>query len=116
MNFNAHLLACLACVICFPSIAFAQSPFQKERSVCIAELRGNDPKTQINLRSGPSTDKENVGYGIPGDLVYLLSKSPPEIDLATDNQGNTWYRVGFPSTGASGWIRADFLVRYCAYD
>jgi hypothetical protein len=97
-------------------MALAQSSFQRQRSICLAELRGNDPKTQINLRSGPSIDTENVGYGVPGDLVYLLSKNPPETDVATDNQGNNWYRVGFPASGASGWIRADFLVRYCAYD
>lgn len=79
-------------------------------------LVANDPNARITLRSGPGTNYPSRGYGLAGDLVYLLTEvGPPEVDMAPDNQGNTWFRVGFPSSGAIGWMREDFLSTYCEY-
>lgn len=91
--------------------------FQGQQSLCIATLIAQNPNARINLRSGPGTYFESEGYGLVGDNVYILSKMPPEADYAEDRQGNLWYRVGFPRSGASGWIREDFLKRlHCDYD
>jgi hypothetical protein len=111
----------LAVAIATPTLAIpaaiAQAqPFGREQSHCTANLTARDRQTQITLRSGPGTTYRSLGYGLVGDFVYLLtSVGPPEVDAQVDHQGNTWFRVGFPNSGAKGWIREDFLNRRCAY-
>lgn len=98
------------------SPARAQYNFARERSQCIAELTANTPGSRITLRSGPSTNYTSLGYGLVGDIVYVLTEDgPPELDYGVDSAGATWYRVGFPGSGASGWIREDFLDMRCEY-
>lgn len=107
----------LAVAIATPTAAIAQSqPFGREQSHCTANLTAHDHQARITLRSGPGTTYRSLGYGLVGDFVYILtSDGPPEVDAQVDHQGNTWFRVGFPASGAKGWIRADFLARRCAY-
>jgi hypothetical protein len=97
--------------------ASAQSRIPKnEMSYCAATLIGKTPGSRINLRSGPSTNYQEQGYGLVGDRVHLLRSSggtPQDLATAKDTQGSTWYRVGFPESGARGWIRQDFISREC---
>lgn len=93
--------------------AVDQIPFNTQRTLCVAELISKDTNAQINLRSGAGVEQKIVGYGLPGDLVYILGNKPPEPDVAGDKQGKVWYRVGFPQSKAVGWIRQDFLKKYC---
>ncbi len=88
-------------------------PFEGQQTLCVARLTSQDANAQINLRAGAGTNQRLVGYGVPGDLVYVLGRRPPEPDFAKDSQGKTWQRVGFPSSRIMGWIREDFLVKYC---
>ncbi len=98
--------------------ATAQSKIpEREQSYCMATLTAETPGSQINLRSGPSANYQKQGYGLVGDRVHLL-RSIPNGDANTlavnqDRQGFDWYRVGFPKSGARGWIRADFLMPEC---
>ncbi len=94
----------------------SQHSFSSERSLCTAILVAQVTNSRINLRSGPGTNYRNLGYGLVGDFVYILSSLPPEADFKKDQQGYLWYRVGFPKSGAVGWIRQDFLKFQCAYD
>jgi SH3-like domain-containing protein len=96
--------------------ALSQHSFSSERSLCTATLVAEAKDSRINLRSGPGTNYRNLGYGLVGDFVYVLSELPPEADVRQDDQGYLWYRVGFPKSGAVGWIRKDFLMFQCAYD
>lgn len=96
--------------------AYSQRPFGREQSHCSARLTANEFNARITLRSGPGTQYGSRGYGVVGDLVYLLTEvGPPEVDSVVDNQGLTWFRVGFPRSRAIGWIREDFLNRSCEY-
>ena len=99
-----------------PAPAQSKIP-DREQSYCMATLTAETPGSRINLRSGPSTNYQQQGYGLAGDRVHML-RSIPNGDpntLATgqDGQGFDWYRVGFPKSGARGWIRADFLMPEC---
>ena len=94
--------------------ALAQHTFPGDRSHCVATLTANNPNSRINLRSGAGTNYRYLGYGLVGDNVYVLTNRPPEYDYEFDNQGYGWIRVGFPVSGAQGWIREDFLNVECA--
>lgn len=98
------------------TIASEQQHFEQQRSLCTAKLIANNPDSRINFRSGPGTQYQRLGYGLVGDQVYILASSPPEADYEKDSQGYIWYRVGFPESGAKGWMRADLLQRSCRYD
>ncbi len=103
--------ALLAATLSLP--ARAQHHFSGQRSHCHALLQANDPGSRITLRAGPGTQHTSRGYGLVGDRVHVLTSTPPELDYSTDRQGYLWYRVGFPGSGASGWIRKDFLDLRC---
>ncbi len=92
---------------------FAQYTFANERSHCQATLTANEPNSRITLRSGAGSNYRSLGYGLVGDRVQVLTLSPPELDYQEDSQGSLWYRVGFPRSGAKGWIRQDFLRMQC---
>jgi len=67
-----------------------------------AYLRAADPNSRINLRDAPSSSARQVGYGLVGDRVFILEQTP-------GSDGYFWYRVRFPNSGATGWIRGDFI-------
>jgi hypothetical protein len=66
-----------------------------------AQLIADQPGSQINLRSQPTTDSDSKGYGLVGDPVMLLR--------STTASDGTWYFVKFDKSGAEGWIRGDFI-------
>jgi hypothetical protein len=73
----------------------------------VLTLTARDRGTHINLRSQPTANSRSVGYGVPGDLAYMLQcvqdRDTPGSDL-------NWCKVQFPQSGAVGWIRSDFLI------
>ncbi|MBE9226987.1 SH3 domain-containing protein [Phormidium sp. LEGE 05292] len=91
----------------------SQHSFGNQRSQCEATLTTIDKNTRITLRQGPGMDYRSNGYGLVGDRGYILTVIPPDIDYKKDRQGYGWYRVGFPKSGLSGWIREDFLRVKC---
>jgi hypothetical protein len=93
--------------------AFAQHTFSGKTSYCTATLTAKQRSTKIALRKSPGTKYLTLGYGLVGDRVFVLSSSAPELDAHQDSQGHIWYRVGFPRSGAKGWIRQDFLRMKC---
>ncbi|MDY6937317.1 MAG: SH3 domain-containing protein [Cyanobacteriota bacterium] len=95
------------------SSALAHDAFEGEHFQCHATLTAMDSNAQINLRSGPGTDYDSLGYGLVGDEVAVLTIVPPEVDYEIDEFGYGWYRVGFNDSGAKGWIREDLLEVTC---
>jgi len=67
-----------------------------------ATLTAQTPDSQINVRSAPTTTAASPHYGVVGDRVEVLRE--------TIQDGDRWNYVKF-SSGAEGWIRADF-IRY----
>jgi uncharacterized protein YgiM (DUF1202 family) len=112
-NLAVVSLTVAVAVAILPAKVFAQYTFPRERSQCDAILTAVDSNSHINLRSGPGTNYRSLGYGLVGDRVYLLTNIPPELDSHQDAQGYFWYRVGFPNSGAKGWIREDLMKRQC---
>ena len=89
---------------------------RSEMSYCMATLTGETPDSRINLRSGPSTKSQPEGFGLVGDRVHILRKpggTPQDLAITKDRQGFSWYKVGFPESGARGWIRHDFISPEC---
>lgn len=66
-----------------------------------AQLIADQPESQINLRSQPTTTSDAKGYGLVGDPVMLLR--------STEASDGTWYFVKFDESGAEGWVRGDFI-------
>jgi len=98
-----------------PASAQSKIP-DSEMSYCAATLIGQTPGARINLRSGPGTNYQQKGYGLVGDSVHILKKpggTPRDKAIATDRQGATWYKVGFPKSGVRGWVRQDFMTFEC---
>jgi hypothetical protein len=67
-----------------------------------AQLIAAQPEARINLRSQPTTNSEQKGYGLVGDPVQLLRTTQA-------GDGYDWYYVKFEQSGAEGWIRSDFI-------
>jgi uncharacterized protein YgiM (DUF1202 family) len=81
-----------------PRSSSASSTSSSGRSATISV---SDPGSPINVRSGAGTDSEvqDVAYG--GDRIQIT-------DREQGSDGQTWYKVEFES-GASGWVRSDFI-------
>ena len=67
-----------------------------------ARIIGAEPGSRVNVREAPSTNAPSPHFGLVGDRVTIL-------DQITGRDGYTWYYVEFPSSGAQGWIRGDFI-------
>lgn len=65
-------------------------------------LVAEDSKAQINVRTGPSVSFESRHYGLVGDKVLIVGSSQ-------SSDGSTWYQIKFPTSGADGWVRKDFI-------
>lgn len=78
------------------------SGIQPTTAVSEAVLTASDPNSQINLRATPSVTGKYLGYGLVNDRVKVINKI-----ISAD--GNTWYEVKFPRSGAQGWIHGDFV-------
>lgn len=114
MNKLLTLVATLAATTLVPATAaLAEYTFSDERSHCVAHLTADDPDSYITLRSGPGKKYEDIGYGLVGDFVYILKADGPRGNARGDGEGYNWFRVGFPDSGAQGWIREDLLHLDC---
>ncbi|HIK28420.1 MAG: SH3 domain-containing protein [Oscillatoriaceae bacterium SKW80] len=93
------------------------NPFPGLDSYCEATLRGKQRDARINVREGAGLNYRVLHYGISGDRVMLLRETangdPEKLAVRTDKQGYNWYRVGFPKTRATGWVRGDLLEPEC---
>lgn len=63
-------------------------------------LDREDPRAQIDVRTGPGMNYESPHFGRVGDEVTYLDSSRSE-----DGSENIWYKVKFASSGAEGWIQ-----------
>jgi SH3-like domain-containing protein len=88
-----------------PSGGYGSQPVPSGNRVgtLVAHGRGS----QINLRSQPTINSRAVGYGLAGDQVNIL-----ECQQDTDTPGSdlNWCKVQFLVSGATGWIRSDFII------
>jgi serine/threonine protein kinase, bacterial len=57
-----------------------------------------------NIRTGPGTSYPALHIAYPGDRVRI-------IDSGRDKGGYLWYKVYFPTSGASGWIAGQLIDR-----
>ncbi len=82
-----------------------------ETSYCSGELVTNNPNSRINVRAGAGLGYTTIHYGMPGDTVDFLSqyRNPSELMVVDDNNGVSWYQIGFPESRAYGWVRHDFV-------
>jgi Bacterial SH3 domain len=64
-----------------------------------------------DVREGAGVDYSITHYGMPGDTVHFLNRdgNPKELMVEEDVNGVSWYQVGFPDSGAYGWVRRDFV-------
>ncbi|MBW4537720.1 MAG: SH3 domain-containing protein [Myxacorys chilensis ATA2-1-KO14] len=61
-----------------------------------------DYNTPINIRTEASTTAKIRHIGYAGDEVTLLARR-------TGSDKAYWYQVKFPKSGATGWVRGDFV-------
>lgn len=70
--------------------------------VRVAYLSAQQPGSQINLRSQPTTQSDVEGQGLAGDEIQLLR-------LAEGEGGYSWYYLKVSPAGKAGWVRGDFI-------
>jgi SH3-like domain-containing protein len=87
------------------SSAYGSGPVNQSNR--IGTLTAHSNGSQINVRSQPTAQSRAVAYGLAGDQVNIL-----ECVLDTDTTGSTlnWCKVQFLVSGATGWVRSDFIV------
>lgn len=66
-----------------------------------AVITGSVPGSRVNVRSAPTLTAAAPSYGLVGDRVEILDQTKGEDSY-------TWYYVQFAS-GATGWVRSDFV-------
>lgn len=66
-------------------------------------LTAQSAGAQINVRSAPSVSASTPHYGVPGDTVTLEQ-------YVNGSDGYIWYNVRFNTSGATGWVRGDFVT------
>ena len=66
-------------------------------------LNAKDPRSRINIRSGPSISSRPQHYGLPGDSVDVIRNT-------RSSDGYEWYFVKFHQSGATGWVREDLIM------
>ncbi|MEB3359437.1 MAG: SH3 domain-containing protein [Synechococcales bacterium] len=73
----------------------------------IGTLVAHERGSQINLRSASTVQSRAIGYGLGGDRVNIL-----ECVQDTDSPGSdlNWCQVQFLESGATGWVRSDFII------
>jgi hypothetical protein len=69
----------------------------------VGYLTAQSADAKINVRSAPNTSASTPHYGIPGDAVTLEQ-------YASGADGYVWYNVRFNTSGATGWVRGDFVT------
>jgi hypothetical protein len=62
----------------------------------------NDPRSYVNLRSGPSTQARKLGKLYQGNTVDILSRGEGQHD------GMWWAYVRTPN-GGTGFVRDDYV-------
>jgi len=87
-----------------PKNAFKFCSNSNTQNTDFVRLYADDPNSRIRLRSRPSTNAPDKGYGLVGDRVKVL-------ETTKGQHGYTWYKVRFPKSGAIGWIRGDLIRR-----
>lgn len=88
------------------SSSFGSAPAQGSGQR-IGTLVAHDRDSQINLRSQSTVQSRAIGYGLAGDRVNILQCTQ---DTDTPGSNLNWCRVQFLESGATGWIRSDFIV------
>lgn len=66
-------------------------------------LWAQDAGSPINIRDGASIQAYARHIGYRGDQVKVLQRTP-------SGDGYCWYQVKFAQSGATGWVRGDFIV------
>lgn len=96
----------------FPTLtppATAQEEVSIRNGECSSRVIGEEPGSQINMRSGPGTDFEIRGYVLVGQIVNNLTSDASTRVTRQDSQGNTWRQVEYLPSRTRGWMRTDFL-------
>lgn len=73
----------------------------------VGTLVAHDRGSQINLRSQATVRSRAIGYGLAGDRVNILQCAQ---DTDTSGSDLNWCRVQFLESGATGWVRSDFII------
>ncbi|MEM9212944.1 MAG: hypothetical protein AAGD25_01075 [Cyanobacteria bacterium P01_F01_bin.150] len=83
----------------------------RDVSYCSTSLTARELDAQINIRHGPGTAYDAEHYGLVDDWVDILNQNgnPNAWMSGFDNEGYSWYQIGFPASRAYGWVREDFL-------
>lgn len=67
-----------------------------------ARIDGNQPRSRVNVRTGPGQRFEAVSFVQVGDYVEVVGQ-------AFSSNCDTWAKVRIPVTRQTGWVRSDFI-------
>ena len=119
MQLGAILATSMLTVLSIPSAAIARDngagigySSRRDVSYCSTSLTAREREAEINVRHGPGTVYAAEHYGLVNDWVDILNQNgnPNAWMSGQDNDGYSWYQVGFPESRAYGWVREDFLI------
>lgn len=99
--------------VCYNSISVSSDAIQAFVTPAYSGSSGSSGTTlplydyvngdSVNMRSGPGTEYNKLGSYNTGTSVEIL-------DTVTNSSGETWYQVEILSSGATGYIRSDFIT------
>ncbi len=73
----------------------------------VSTLTASDPNARINVRSQPTINSSSPHYGLPGDKVTVIRCVQDQDTAGSDLN---WCNIKFVTSGATGWVRSDFIV------
>ncbi len=88
------------------SSSYGSQPAQSS-GMRVGTLMAYERGSQINLRSSATIYSRATGYGLAGDKVNILNC---QQDTDTAGSDFNWCQVQFLESGATGWVRSDFII------
>lgn len=70
-----------------------------------AEIIGHVQGSEVNMHEYPDVDSYSPHYVLVGQYVEVLNYTEGSDDYI-------WYYIEYPPSGATGWVRGDFVRTY----
>ena len=120
MQIKKKLIATIAVLAPLVSLIPQFTPIANAESIvrgrCNYEITGIERGSRVNMRSGPGSEFDIVGYVLVGQRVNQLRYDIGAAVIQNDGEAAIWAYVEYVPSGTRGWIARYLLSEKCYRD